>query len=142
MLRFFPPVVTGSIILVIGVTLMRIGINWIFGNPVGPTAPSIINPDHAAWLESLKEAAKAAGSTIPAIPEKLALAPSLPNPGYAVPGNIALSAIVLLAILAIAKFGKGFVQNIAVLIGILIGGILAAIMGKMVFAKVATASWV
>ncbi|WP_308874321.1 solute carrier family 23 protein [Thiothrix subterranea] len=34
MLRFFPPVVTGTIIAVIGITLMRIGINWIFGNPV------------------------------------------------------------------------------------------------------------
>ena len=39
MLRFFPPVVTGTIILVIGITLMRVGINWIFGIPVGPTAP-------------------------------------------------------------------------------------------------------
>ena len=35
MLRFFPPVVTGTIILVIGISLMRIGINWIFGLPVG-----------------------------------------------------------------------------------------------------------
>ena len=43
LLRFFPPVVTGTIILVIGVSLMRIGINWIFGNPVGPTAPSILD---------------------------------------------------------------------------------------------------
>jgi uric acid transporter len=141
MLRFFPPVVTGSIILVIGVSLMRIGINWIFGNPVGPTAPSIVNPEHVAWLDALKEAAKAAGSTIPAIPEKLALAPSVPNPLYAAPGNIALSALVLFAILAIAKYGKGFVQNIAVLIGILLGGIVAALMGKMAFAKVATAGW-
>ena len=32
MLRFFPPVVTGTIIAVIGISLMRIGINWIFGN--------------------------------------------------------------------------------------------------------------
>ena len=31
MLRFFPPVVTGTIILVIGVTLMRIGIGWAGG---------------------------------------------------------------------------------------------------------------
>ena len=45
MLRFFPPVVTGTIIAVIGISLMRIGINWIFGNPVGPTAPTIINPE-------------------------------------------------------------------------------------------------
>ena len=36
MLRFFPPVVTGTIIAVIGISLMRIGINWIFGNPFGP----------------------------------------------------------------------------------------------------------
>jgi uric acid transporter len=141
MLRFFPPVVTGTIILVIGVSLMRIGINWIFGNPVGPTAPSIINPEHTAWLDAIKEAAKAAGSTLPAIPEKLALAPSVPNPLYASPANIALSAFVLATILAIAKFGRGFVQNIAVLIGILLGGIVAAMLGKMAFAKVADASW-
>jgi len=36
MLRFFPPVVTGTIIAVIGISLMRIGINWIFGNPLAP----------------------------------------------------------------------------------------------------------
>ena len=47
MLRFFPPVVTGTIIAVIGISLMRVGINWIFGNPVGPTAPSIPNPQSA-----------------------------------------------------------------------------------------------
>jgi NCS2 family nucleobase:cation symporter-2 len=29
--------VTGTIIAVIGISLMRVGINWIFGNP-GPTA--------------------------------------------------------------------------------------------------------
>jgi uric acid transporter len=141
MLRFFPPVVTGSIILVIGVSLMRIGINWIFGNPVGPTAPSIVNPDHAAWLDALKEAAKAAGSTIPDIPDKIALAPSMPNALYATPSNILLSTMVLLAILAVAKFGKGFLQNISILLGILFGGVLAVLMGKMGFSKVVDASW-
>ena len=141
MLRFFPPVVTGTIILVIGVSLMRIGINWIFGNPVGPTAPSIINPEHTAWFDALKEAAKAAGSTIPAIPEKIGLAPSMPNPLYAAPSNIFLSLLVLGTILVIARFGKGFVQNIAVLLGILLGGVVAALLGKMAFAKVASASW-
>ena len=29
MLRYFPPVVTGTIIAVIGISLMRVGINWI-----------------------------------------------------------------------------------------------------------------
>jgi NCS2 family nucleobase:cation symporter-2 len=54
MLRFFPPVVTGTIIAVIGISLMRVGINWIFGNPFGPTAPSIVRPENAAWLEAAK----------------------------------------------------------------------------------------
>src|SRR5690606_38198397 len=60
MLRFFPPVVTGTIIAVIGISLMRVGINWIFGVPVGPTAPTIVNPEYAAWLTSIKEAAAVA----------------------------------------------------------------------------------
>lgn len=141
MLRFFPPVVTGTIILVIGVSLMRIGINWIFGNPVGPTAPTIIDPQHAAWLDALKTAAGTAGSTVPSLPEKLALAPSVPNPAYASTGNMALSALVLLVILAVARFGKGFVQNIAVLVGILVGGVVAALLGTMSFGKVAEAGW-
>ncbi len=137
MLKWFPPVVTGTIILVIGVTLMRIGINWIFGNPVGPTAPMIVNPEHADWLKAMGETA---GMT-PAMPEKLAAAPSVMNPAYAAPANIAISALVLVAILAIAKFGRGFVSNIAVLLGIVIGGMVAAATGMMSFGKVADAAW-
>jgi uric acid transporter len=141
MLRFFPPVVTGTIILVIGVSLMRIGINWIFGNPFGPTAPKLVAPEHAEWLKSLGDLASAAGSTLPAVPEKLALAPSLPNPAYAPLSSIAISAVVLLSILAIARFGKGFVANIAVLLGIVIGAVIAASLGMMHFDKVGTAGW-
>ena len=141
MLRFFPPVVTGSIILVIGVSLMRIGINWIFGNPVGPTAPMIVNPDHVAWLDAVKPLAGAAGSTMPALPDKLALAPSMLNPAYAKPSDLLISALVLGVILLIARYARGFMQNIAVLLGILAGSIFAAIAGKMAFAKVDEASW-
>ncbi len=141
LLRFFPPVVTGTIILVIGVSLMRIGINWIFGNPFGPTAPKIVAPEHAEWLKSVTELAGAAGSTLPPVPEKLALAPSVNNPAYAPPVNILVSAIVLASILLIAKFGKGFVANIAVLLGIVIGGIIAAVFGMMHFDKVGGAAW-
>ena len=57
MLRFFPPVVTGTIILVIGVSLMKIGIEWIFGLPVGPTSPKIVDPEQAAWLAAITNAA-------------------------------------------------------------------------------------
>ncbi|MDH2325683.1 nucleobase:cation symporter-2 family protein [Cereibacter sp. SYSU M97828] len=129
MLRFFPPVVTGTIILVIGVTLMRIGINWIFGNPVGPTAPRIVDPAHAEWL---------AGA---AAPEGLRLAPTMQNPAYADAGNIVISAIVLGSILLIARYGRGFIANISVLLGIVIGGVLATLAGKMAFSKVAEADW-
>jgi uracil-xanthine permease len=142
MLRFFPPVVTGTIILVIGISLMRIGINWIFGNPVGPTAPSIIDPAHADWLKAVTDGAAAGTITgLPELPAKLAAAATVPNPAYAPLGNIGISAVVLISILLIAKFAKGFVANISVLLGIVIGAVLAVALGKMGFDKVADASW-
>ena len=137
MLRFFPPVVTGTIILVIGVTLMRIGINWIFGNPFGPTAPRIVDPAHAEWLEAVR----GLDGVIPPVPEGLALAPSVQNVAYASPTNIAISTIVLLTIVAIARYAKGFLANIAVRAGIVVGGILAALLGLMHFDRVGSADW-
>ncbi|MEP7455684.1 nucleobase:cation symporter-2 family protein [Phyllobacterium sp. SB3] len=141
LLRFFPPVVTGTIILVIGVSLMRVGINWVFGNPFGPTAPKIVSPEHVAWLKAVTDLAAAPGSLLPATPDKLALAPSLQNPAYAPLSNIGISALVLVSILLIARFGKGFISNIAVLLGIVIGAIAATGFGMMGFEKVASASW-
>lgn len=141
LLRFFPPVVTGTIILVIGVSLMRVGINWIFGNPFGPTAPKIVAPEHAAWLKAVSDLAAAPGSALPALPDKLVLAPSLSNPAYAPLSSVAVSGLVLISILLIARFGKGFISNIAVLLGIVIGAIVATVFGMMNFDKVASAGW-
>ena len=142
MLRFFPPIVTGTIILVIGVSLMRIGINWIFGNPVGSTAPQIIDPAHADWLKAITDGAAAGTITgIPEIPAGLALAAKANNPLYAPLGSIAISAIVLISIIMIAKFGRGFIANIAVLLGIIIGGTIAVALGMMNFDKVGEAAW-
>jgi uracil-xanthine permease len=141
MLRFFPPVVTGTIIVVIGASLMRIGINWIFGNPVGPTAPKLVSPEHTAWLQSVSEATSAAGSVLPPMPAGLSLAATVPNVAYAPLSHIAISAIVLGAILLIARFGKGFLANIAVLLGIIVGGVITASLGMMHFDKVASAGW-
>jgi len=141
MLRYFPPVVTGTIIAVIGISLMRIGINWIFGNPVGPTAPSIINPEHKQWLDAAAAAASAPGSTLPAIPKDLALLPKLPNPKYADLTGLGIATIVLASILLIARYAKGFVANISVLLGIVIGGLVATAMGLMNFDKVGKAAW-
>lgn len=141
LLRFFPPVVTGTVIAVIGISLMRVGINWIFGNPFGPTAPSVVNPDHVKWLADASAAASAAGSTLPPLPAGLALAPSVPNPKYAELTGVGIAALVLVSILLITKFAKGFIANIAVLLGIVIGGVATAANGMMTFDKVGKAAW-
>ena len=141
MLRFFPPVVTGTIIAVIGISLMRIGINWIFGNPVGPTAPAVTNPDYIKWLKELQAAVSAPGSSLPQVPKGFAILPTVPNPKYADLTGMGISGIVLLTILLVARFGKGFIANISVLIGILVGGVITAAMGLMTFEKVGKAAW-
>ena len=141
LLRFFPPVVTGTIITMIGITLMRVGINWIFGNPVGPTAPQLVDPNHIAWLQAVQQAA-APGSALPPPPDGLVLAASVPNPRYAAMPALSISAIVLLSILLIAKFCRGFMANVAVLLGIVIGAIVATAIGMMTYEKVTAAPWV
>ena len=120
MLRFFPPVVTGTIILIIGISLMRVGINWIFGNPVGPTAPSVVNPKYAKWLEEAAKTAGAPGSAIPAVPKGMAIAPNVPNPKYADLTGIGIAALVLVSILLITRVAKGFVAGgVLLLLGLL-----------------------
>ena len=52
-----------------------------------------------------------------------------------------IAGLVLLSILLIAKFGKGFIANISVLLGIVIGAVVAVGMGMMHFDKVAKAQW-
>ena len=141
MLRFFPPVVTGTIIAVIGISLMRVGINWIFGNPVGPTAPAVVNPDYVKWLSEVQAAVGAPGSSLPPVPKGFAVVPTVPNPRYADLTGVGISALVLVSILMIARFAKGFLANISVLLGIVVGAVVAAAMGLMNFDKVAKAAW-
>ena len=137
MLRFFPPVVTGTIIAVIGISLMRVGINWIFGNPFGPTAPAIVDPVYSKWLADITSP----GSAIPAVPKGFAILPTVPNPKYADLTGFGVAAVVLVSILLIVKYAKGFVANISVLLGIAIGAVVASAMGIMTFEKVGKAAW-
>lgn len=141
MLRFFPPVVTGTIIAVIGINLMRVGINWIFGNPVGPTAPLTVPPEHTEWLSQVRSAAATGAPGFPPVPQGVTLAPTVPNPNYAALGGVGISAIVLASILLVAKFAKGFLANISVLLGIVVGAVASGLMGMMNFDKVAKAPW-
>ena len=99
LLPLFPPVVTGTIIAVIGISLMRVGINWAAGGP--PTAPQ-----------------------------------------YGDPFNLAVALLVLVAILLVTKYVKGFFGNIAVLLGIVLGFLVALACGKVSFAGLEAARWV
>ncbi|PAD33273.1 nucleobase:cation symporter-2 family protein [Paenibacillus sp. 7523-1] len=55
--------------------------------------------------------------------------------------NLALSFGVLLFILILNRYARGFVKSLAVLIGIIAGTLIAALMGKVNFSPVQEASW-
>ena len=136
MLRFFPPVVTGTIIAIIGISLMRVGVGWAMGGPA-PLAQSVDVPKLVAMVDGAKAAAAAASA-----PVKLAgPIPMTNNPGYGALDNMAVAAAVLVFILLLVKYAKGFVANISVLLGIVAGCAVAMAMGKMSFDKVAKAHW-
>ena len=95
----------------------------------------------APVLSDIGAAASAPGSTLPAMPKDLALLPKVPNPKYADLTGVGIAALVLASILLIAKYAKGFLANISVLLGIVIGGVVATAMGLMNFDKVGKAAW-
>jgi xanthine permease len=111
LLPLFPPVVTGTIIMVIGISLMRVGINWAGGGL--PTLGRLVDGQMGQFA----------------------------NPNYGALDGLAIALFVLLVILGLIKWGKGFIANVAVLLGIVAGAVLATMLGKMSFAKVATAAW-
>lgn len=127
-LTLFPPVVTGTIIAVIGISLMRVGVNWAMGGT--PNMATIPDPAFAQMVAAAKEA----GTALPAGP-----APMIPNPAYAALDNLGIALFVLVVILLVAKYGKGFLCNIAVLTGIVAGTTLSYFLGKVDFAKVSEA---
>ena len=145
LVRFFPPVVTGTIILIIGVSLMRVGVGWAMGGPAN-LAQSVDTPRLIAMVDKAKDAhaaavaAASAGTAVPA-PRLSGPIPMVDNPNYGALDNLAVAAFVLVVILLIVKYMKGFVANISVLIGIVVGCVVAAALGKMSFDKVAKAHW-
>jgi NCS2 family nucleobase:cation symporter-2 len=112
LLPLFPPVVTGTIILVIGISLMRVGINWAGGGL--PTLTRVVDGVPGAF----------------------------PNPGYGQLQGLAIALFVLIIILALIRWGSGFIANVAVLLGIVAGAILATLLGVMHFEKVVSAPWI
>lgn len=91
---------TGTIIMIIGITLLPVSIVWIGGG--GDT--------HAAT--------------------------------FAGPMNLFLAAITLAIVITLYRYGKGFISNISVLIGLIGGTIIATVLGQTNFDAVSRASWV
>ena len=135
LLRFFPPVVTGTIIAIIGISLMRVGVGWAMGGPAN-LAQRVDTPKLVAMVDNAKAAAAAASK-----PVQIGPIPMVDNPAYGALDNMAIAAAVLVFILLLVKYMKGFIANISVLLGIVAGCVVAAALGKMTFDKVGKAGW-
>jgi NCS2 family nucleobase:cation symporter-2 len=137
LLRFFPPVVTGTIITVIGISLMRVGIGWALGGPA-TLAQTVDVPKLATMVAGAQAAAAAASAPLARLPGPI---PMVDNAGYGALDNMAIAGFVLVAILLLVRYTRGFLANISVLLGIVAGCVLAVALGKMGFDKVAKAHW-
>lgn len=98
LIRFFPPVVTGTIITIIGVTLMPVAVRWAAGG--NPAAQ-----DFAAFP------------------------------------YICMALVTLILVLFFYRYFTGFLSNIAVLLGLIAGTLIAIPLGMVNFSQVPTAAW-
>lgn len=96
-LKFFPPVVTGTVITSIGIALIPVGLMWAGGG---------------AGAEN-----------------------------FGAPINIGMAMFVLACILLINRFARGIWANIAVLLGMAIGYVVAFPLGMASLAGIADQSW-
>jgi OHCU decarboxylase len=101
LVKFFPPVVTGSVILIIGIALLPVAANDIV---MGRSPAAIQNPV------------------------------LLSNLAYAF-GTLGL-------IVAIQRLFHGFMATVAVLVGLVVGTLVAWLLGAAQFTEVADAGWV
>ena len=90
--QFFPPIVTGSVITTIGLTLISVAVGNMGDNAKSPSATSLI-----------------------------------------------LSLLTIAIILLLHKFTTGFIKSISILIGLIVGTVVAAFMGLVDFSAVAEA---
>ncbi|WNI33911.1 nucleobase:cation symporter-2 family protein [Streptomyces sp. ITFR-6] len=97
--RFFPPLVSGVVITVVGLALIGVGVNLIVGSD--PKAA-----DHAA------------------------------------PSRLALAAFVVIVILLVAHFGRGFLAQTGVLLGVVAGTAVAVPFGLVDASAARTADWI
>ncbi|HEX5611749.1 MAG TPA: solute carrier family 23 protein [Burkholderiales bacterium] len=94
--RFFPPIVTGTTIVLIGTGLMKIGIN---------------------------------------------VATGLNTPAFGKPLTLGLAALMLVLIILISMYAKGFVRALSLFVTMVIGYLISAGLGMLSFGSVADAQW-
>lgn len=97
LVKIFPPVVTGSVVTIIGITLMPVAMNNLAGGQG--------------------------------------------NKDYGAPINILLGLITLIIILVIHRLSSGFIRSIAILLGLVIGTIIASFFGLVNIGAVHESNW-
>jgi NCS2 family nucleobase:cation symporter-2 len=98
LVRLFPPVVTGSVITVIGLSLLTVAVGWA-GGGFGAR-------------------------------------------NYGAPEHLAIAAFVLALIVLVTALGRGFVANIAVLLGIAVGYAVTLVLGRASVTGIGDAPWI
>ncbi|MEB8171690.1 purine permease [Macrococcus caseolyticus] len=97
LVKIFSPVVTGSVVTIIGITLMPVAMNNLAGGQG--------------------------------------------NKDYGAPINILLGLITLIIILVIHRLSSGFIRSIAILLGLVIGTIIASFFGLVNIGAVHESNW-
>lgn len=97
MLRLFPPIVTGTEILAVGLSLMGVAVAWAGGG--------------------------------------------YGNPEFGKPLYLSVAAAVLVCILLLVRYGRGFIANIAILLGLLFGFALSFLLGQISLDELAVTPW-
>ena len=107
LLRFFPPVVTGTIITIIGVSLMRVGVGWIIGEPAFLAQRTDVVDPGAKWLADVPSAGCGRGLRCPRACRSWPI-PMLDNPAYGELDNMAIAGFVLVIDPADREVRQGF----------------------------------
>ncbi|UOB20493.1 nucleobase:cation symporter-2 family protein [Macrococcus armenti] len=97
LVKIFPPVVTGSVVTIIGITLMPVAMNNLAGGQG--------------------------------------------NKDYGAPINILLGLITLIIILVIHRLSSGFIRSIAILLGLVVGTLIASFFGLVNIGAVHESNW-
>ncbi|WP_069985585.1 nucleobase:cation symporter-2 family protein [Escherichia coli] len=127
LMPLFPPLVTGVVITSIGLSIIQVGIDWAALMPLFPplvTGVVITSIGLSIIQVGIDWAAGGKG-----------------NPQYGNPVYLGISFAVLIFILLITRYAKGFMSNVAVLLGIVFGFLLSWMMNEVNLSGLHDASW-